>query len=219
MDVVLSAFIPKRSRYLGAFAVDPTPTESGQWWYNTTERNWKFYNGEITSLFGGTYTKTISIPAEEFGRPFTNPPTVVDQGNLTLYAFTLNTDHMTFKFPVPSDYDSGGLSFFVIWTNDGGIDDNGRNVKWQISYQVASEGDSVDGNHANSPKSVEDAYASALGWIEHHTGLRTIAHGDFIGKFCVFLDLSALTPTPPALTCEPHLIGVCFTYTARRQVL
>ena len=84
--------------------------------------------------FGGTYEVTRAVPADQFGKPFTNPPSVVDQDNLNLYKFTLDTDRITYKFPVPGDYAHGDFRFFVIWTNDGGIDDNGKNVKWQIDY-------------------------------------------------------------------------------------
>lgn len=163
------------------------------------------------------YDDIVSVPAEELGRPNLNPPTVVDQDNLTLYAFTVDTDKMTFKLPVPQQYNSGDLEFWVIWTNDGGIDDNGRNVKWQIDYQVATEGDAVSGSHGNSPKSVENTYVGAAGWIEHHTAHMTIAEADFAGKFCIYIKLSAVTPVGAALTCDPHLIGLCFLYTRQHE--
>ena len=157
-------------------------------------------------------SRLVSVPADAFGRPNLNPPTVVDVDNVTLYSFVLNTDKVTFKLPVPYDYRSGDFEFWVVWTNDGGADDDGRNVKWQLDYQTATEGDPVNGNHANSPKTVEDAYVGAVGHIEHHTDIMTIGSADFAGKLCVYLKLSAVTPTAPALTCDPHLIGVCFRY-------
>jgi hypothetical protein len=36
---------PKTSQYRGRFAVDPVPTEAGQWWYNTGEQRLKWYDG------------------------------------------------------------------------------------------------------------------------------------------------------------------------------
>ena len=71
--------------------------------------------------------------------------------------------------------------------------------------------DAASGSHANSPKSVEDTYDSDLGWVEHHTEYMTIAEADFSGKLCIFAKLSAVTPVGEALTCEPHLIGMCYT--------
>ncbi|GAG86867.1 unnamed protein product, partial [marine sediment metagenome] len=156
----------------------------------------------------------VPTSADNFGRPNANPPDIVDIDNLTLYAFTLNTDLLTVKFPVPSDYVSGDITFNVIWTNDGGVDDNGLFVKWQLGYQVGSPGDVISGSHANSPKTVEDAYGSDLGWVETHTEAMTIAAADFAGKQCIFAKLMAITPVGAALTCEPHLVGMCYTYTA-----
>lgn len=166
-----------------------------------------------------TYTKTESTSADEFGRPNVNPPTIVIQDNLTLYSFTLNTDRATIKFPIPSDLYSGGIDLAVLWTNDGGTDDNDKTVKWQIDYQVGKEGDDVDGSHANSPKQVQDTYESSEGWVEHHASYVTIGAADIADMECIFIKISAITPTGTQLTSEPHLIGICKRYTARRVVL
>lgn len=169
---------------------------------------------QIVGATGPVYTKTESISLDAFGKPAANTPTVVDQDNVTLYSFTVNTDFVTYKFPVPEDYASGGLKFRAVWTNDGGVDDNGKNVKAQFAYQVAAEGEAISGSHANSPKTVSDAYTSASGWIEHRTAYVTIADGDFNVGDCIFLKVSFVTADPTVLSCEPHMIGICFQYTA-----
>ncbi|GAH59549.1 unnamed protein product, partial [marine sediment metagenome] len=135
-----------------------------------------------------------------------------DIDNVTLYEFTLNQDKMTFKFPVPSDYKDGDFTFFVVWTNDGETDDNGKDAKWRLDYQTATMGDPINGSHTNSPKVINDTYTSDVGWIEHHTGIMTIAAADFAGKLCIYIKLSAITPDGVELTCKPHLIGICYTY-------
>jgi len=163
---------------------------------------------------GATYTKTISLPADELGKPVANNPVVVDHDNVTLYSFTVNTDILTYKLPIPSDYASGGLKLNVVWTNDGGSDDNDKNVKAQFDYQTATEGDAISGSHANSPKTVEDTYESASGWIEFHSDYVTIAEADFTDKFCIYVKISFVTPTPTALSCKPHLMGLCLQYMA-----
>jgi hypothetical protein len=160
------------------------------------------------------FTKTIQISADELGRGAANNPTVVDRDNITLYSFTVNTDFMTYKLPIPSDYASGGLKFNVVWTNDGGVDDQNKNVRAQFDYQVASEGDAVSGSHGNSPKNVNDAYTSGAGWIMHYSDYVTVAESDFTGETCIFLKVSFVTAPPTALTCEPHLVGVCLQYSA-----
>lgn len=99
-----------------------------------------------------------------------------------------------------------------MWTNDGGVDDNGKNAKWQVDYQVASEGDPVDGSHANSPKTAEDTYTSDIGWILHHAPSMVIAQTDILGEHMLFTKISAITPAGTALTCEPHLLGLHIIY-------
>lgn len=162
----------------------------------------------------GTYENEVSMPASVFGRPNTNPPAIVDQDNVALLEFTLNTDRAFYLFELPPDYAGGGLGIHIEWTNDGGVDDNGLAAKWQLDYQTAAEGDSVAGSHANSPKTVEDIYASASGWIEMETPDMVIAEADFIGKHHIFLKVSAVTPAGAPLTCKPHMVCMCVHYTA-----
>lgn len=163
---------------------------------------------------GGTHSVTISLDSDNFGRPNVNPPTLVTQDNIQLWKFTLDTDQMFHKFPLPHDYAGGDVTFSVIWTNDGGTDDDGLAVKWQLDYQISATGDPVSGSHANSPESIEDTYIGSTGWVDHLSGVMTITAADLSGKFCIFAKLSAITPVGTPLTCEPHLIGICFTYTA-----
>ena len=46
-------FTPKRTRYLGSFASDPTPTEPGQWWYRSDLGIFCFWDGSSINCFGG----------------------------------------------------------------------------------------------------------------------------------------------------------------------
>ena len=179
-----------------------------------TETQIFFSPRQVVGSTGPTYVKTIAIQAEKMGKGAADNPTVIDQDNVTLYSFTLNTDFLTYKLPIPSDYATGDLGVNVVWTNGGGGGDSGKNVKAWFVYQIAAEGDPVDGNHPNSPMTVEDTYTSAAGWIEHHSDYATIDEADFAGKFCVYIKLSFVTPVGTALSCEPHLIGVCLRYNA-----
>jgi len=163
---------------------------------------------------GATYLKTVSIAADALGKPAANNPTVKDQDNVTLYSFAVNTDFLTYKMPVPADYASGGLKLNVVWTNDGGNDDNEKNVRAQFDYQVSAEGEAVSGSHDNSPKNVNDTYTSALGWIEHRSAYVTIADADFDANDCIYVKVSFVTAPATALTGTPHLIGVCLQYIA-----
>jgi hypothetical protein len=162
----------------------------------------------------GTFDKTFTMPFEEFGRPPTNPPTLEVAGNVILGIFTLDTDQAFMKFPIPAfDYaGAGGISIQVVWTNDGGVDDNGKNVKFQLNYQVATEGDDVSAEASGSPLTIEDTYTSDSGYIEHHTDWVNVSHSELQGKYCLFVKLMAVTPSGTALTCKPRVVGVCFKY-------
>ena len=157
-------------------------------------------------------TVTVPILAEEFGMPSSNSPAVIDQGNVTLYGFTLNTDNMTYKFMIPKDYSGGDIEFNPVWTNTGITSDNTKEVKWQLDYQVFEIGEVMDGSHNNSPKSIEDAYASGSGWVPHQTDAMTIAAADFQGKTGILLKLSAITPSGTPITGEPNLIMMNYTH-------
>lgn len=153
------------------------------------------------------------LNAAALGRPNVNPPNIVIQDNVELLAFTVGTDRVFYIWDVPEDYDSGDLTIQVEWTNDGGTDDQNLDVKVQIDYQTYNEGDVVSGSHANSPKSIEDTYTSASGWIFHKTGNMTIAAADFVGEHGITMKISFVAPAGSALTAEPHLVGVQVIYT------
>ena len=179
------------------------------------EQRVTFVESEVEYIFE-TYKKVISLPADGFGRPNVNPPTVVTQDNISVYRFTLNTDSMFFKFPVPADYYSGDIELGPVWTNDGGNDDNGRGVRWQTRYQTAAEGLRVDGTLGTLNS--DDVYAGAVGWLEFHAPYVSVPAAHFLNRECIYVRLMAVTPPGAALTCEPHLIGVCLRWTARRIV-
>ena len=161
-----------------------------------------------------TYSKHVHLPTGLLGRPNISPPTIVIQDNIKLLAFTVDTDRVFYTWKVPDDYAGGNLDIVAHWTNDGGVDDLNKNVKAQIDYQTYSDGDPVSGSHANSPKSIDDTYLSAAGWIFHTTGAMTIAAADFNTKHEMAIKLSFITALPTVLTCEPHLDSLMLTYTA-----
>jgi len=166
---------------------------------------------ELTELY------TENIPVDELGKPGIGTPTEDDFDNVTAYAFTVDTDFLTLKLSIPTRYASGGIKLSAVWTNDGGVDNNGQNIKVEFSYQTGKDGDQISGNHANSPKTVEDTYTSDLGRVEHLSEYVTIAEDDFIDKLCIFTKISFITAPAVVLDCEPRLIGVCLQY--RRYII
>jgi len=168
----------------------------------------------IPAALDGYHYEIVSYDVQNLGKNPTNPPVIVIIDNCALWKFTVDTDKVHSTFPVPGDYWGLDIDFYVVWTNDGGVDDNTKNVTWQINYQTAKDGDQVSGSHANSPKSVTDSYNSTSGWIEHTTGKMTVGYADFQTKKCLIVRIMAITPPGDALTCEPHMLGVCIGYWA-----
>jgi len=161
-----------------------------------------------------TYTKVIHIPSLELSRPNTNPPAIVQQDNIMLMAFSVDTDVLYYTWLKPTDYAGGDVNIAFGWTNDGGTDDNGLNVKARLDYQTFALGDPLDGSHASSPQYVEDTYTSDTGWILHKTGDITIGESALTGKNGLSFKISFVTPSGSALTCDPHLAFFHIEYTA-----
>ena len=166
----------------------------------------------FVALTDTTRTEIKHLPASALGRPNLNPPDIVTQDNTEMLAFTVGTDQIFFSWEVPDEYAGGDLLLSAHWTNDGGVDDNGLDVKVQVDYQTYNDGDAISGNHANSPRDIEDTYTSASGWIMHTTGNITIPAADFAGEHIVAMKISFVAPAGGALTAEPHLLGFMLMY-------
>jgi len=148
------------------------------------------------------------------GKKQVGPPEIVIQDNTKMLAFTLNIDDFFYHWAVPEDFAGGDLTVNFMWTNDGGVDDNGKDVKAQLDYQTYADGESIAGSHANSPKTANDTYTSDGGWEPHQTPSMVIAEADFIDKHAISFKGSFITPDGTELTCEPHLIVVGLSYLA-----
>lgn len=178
--------------------------------------------GTTFMLFDPTWLKEMGVTKTEhehlstglLGWPNISPPSIVIQDNTKMLAFTVNSDDFFYAWTVPDDYAGGGLKVVIHWTNDGGVDDNGKNIKFQLSYQVYSDGDSIAGDHANSPKTADDTYTSDVGWGPHTSPFMTIAHADIAGKHAISIRGMFITADPTALTCEPHLLSVGLEFEA-----
>jgi len=168
----------------------------------------------------GSITKTVQMGLEHATLGVGVPPTLVGQDDTGMLEFTVDNDYIYFNIEIPEDYaGSGGLDFRVVWTNDGGVDDNTKAVKVELSYQTTAFGDAISGHHGNSPKSYEDTYDSAAGHIMHRTNAMNIAHADISGKNYVHMVVMFVTPGGAALTSEPRMIGMSMSYTARQVIL
>lgn len=154
------------------------------------------------------------VQAGKFGRPNTNPPDVVTVDNSLLLEFDVNTDITHYKWEISDHYVPGtDLTLMFHWTNDGGVDDNTKNIKIQIAYKPVTDGDVISGSHANSPRHIDDAYTSDLGSVFHTTGSITIPAADFAGKHQIEMKFMFVTADVTALTGKPRLDAMMLTYT------
>ncbi len=154
------------------------------------------------------------VPAGTFGRPNTNPPDIVTVDNSLLLEFDVNTDIVHYKWEISEHYVPGtDLLIQFHWTNDGGADDNTKNVKIQVEYLAVEDGDLISGSHANSPRHIDDAYTSDLGSVFHTTGIITLPAADFAGKHQIEMKIMFVTADATALTGKPRLDCMLFEYT------
>ena len=211
-----------RTGHRGRLAEDPPDAEPGEWWYNTTDKSFKFktHDGTITlkvdedPILNGTYEKIESIGNKALGGKKTKPPTVEIVDNASLFVFTLNKANTFYILPVPTDHAEGPIAFAPIWTNDGGVDDAGKYAKWQITYRCAGAGERVSGT--DGTLAVETAYPSATARVKVYSDYMEIPEASFAGKTCILIKLMAVTPDGLALTGSgPRLIDVFLKYSAQ----
>ena len=183
------------------------------------------YASEVTQIFfsprqiqgksSATYTKQVHIGVGTFKIPAAGAPNVQVQDNTVMFSFNQNdTEDAYLSWRVASDYAGGDLTISIHWTNDGGTDDNGKNVLWEVNYQSMTDGDAVSGSHANSPKTAADTYTSASGRIFHTTPDMVIAAADFASKMQINFQLTALAAAPTQLTGESQFVSMMLSYKA-----
>ncbi len=170
----------------------------------------------LVALTDTTIVKHVHLDVGRFKIPAAGAPTVVVQDNVAMLSFNQNdTESAYLRWVIPDDYVSGDLAIIIVWTNDGGVDDNGKNVRWQLNYQVVTgPGDSIEGSHANSPKTINDTYTSATGHLVHMTDPTVLAAADFAGAHGIAFRLTAIAAAPTELTGEALFLGAAVNYTA-----
>ena len=169
----------------------------------------------------GHYRKEVHIGIGQFKTPAAGAPAIATQDNTTMLSFAQNdTESIFLTWKVPEDYAGGDLTVEIHWTNDSGVDDEGKNVRWELNYQtVALALGSIAGDHANSPKVVNDTYTSATGHLFHTADMATVAAADFAGDHQVQFRLTAIAPAAVAMTGEAQFLEMMISYDAWRMVI
>jgi hypothetical protein len=124
--------VPIRTRYLGSFTSDPTPTEPGQWWYNETEKRFKFYDGASILVFGRRLAAGTTTTVYDSGG---DKEIVVTVSGLTNIEYTIR-----YKFTTDPAVDSGKPINEVITGNVVGFTLVGLGAGTTLTTEVLATG-------------------------------------------------------------------------------
>lgn len=161
------------------------------------------------------YSKPVHLDTAHFKIPAAGGPAIATQDNTSMLSFAQNdTESVFLSWEVPADYAGGDLEMQIHWTNDGGVDDNGKNVRWEVNYQTVADFGSIAGDHANSPKLLDDTYTSATGHLFHTTVMSAIAAADFAAAHEIHIRLTAIAAAAVQMTGESQFIALMLVYDA-----
>lgn len=139
-------------------------------------------------------------------------PTIVVSGALQLGSFTLNTDDCYRQFKIPSNF-VGNASFHIHWTKTTNANEQGKNVRWKLSWVVFDGHEGGTCNYTPSTTEVEDTYEDSGTTVWKMYSTPNIAvDGDFIAGHYVSLKMEAITPSGTPMAGEPGLYSVDLVY-------
>lgn len=155
-----------------------------------------------------TYHEPI-IRASSYGKPPGAEPTPTPIGSILGLAFDPSDEGFQ-EYKIPVSF-VGNANFHVHWTKNVDSDEDGNEVKWQISYTVF-DGESDDINVSPTVISVEDTYADS--GTTTRTVYRTadIAASGFIPGYYIGIKVESVTPTGTPISGNPVLISLDLTF-------
>ena len=158
-----------------------------------------------------TRAEYLHVEAENLGKANVNPPSPVIQDNYEYSKFTVGVDQQFVAWDVPENHvPDTDMVVEIEWTCDNATS-NGKFVKPTLSYQSFAVGESMAGNHANSPRFSEEAYVGGAAWMFQETNI-TIPAADFADKHGILFKLTFEAPAGTAIDGEPHLKGIAFEH-------
>lgn len=136
--------------------------------------------------------------------------TPVHFGSTLGFAYTPNTHEGYRTFKISSKYHSDP-SFHIHWTKSTDADEQGKAVKWRISYTLTN-GKDQDVNVAPLVVEFEDIYDSAgtTSRVVHRT-----ANASLVGvlpEYYLAVKIEAVTPAGTPLSADPVLISCDLRY-------
>jgi hypothetical protein len=147
-----------------------------------------FYTDEIRSdsisgLSGDTLNINGEVRLESYNRHHdivagaatvgSTAPTPTTVGTYRGLAFDANAEVVHFVVEVPVDWDTtSDMALVIHWySEDGDIIQNGETVKWDATYRVTAEGDSVDHGTVVVATATFTGGASELNKEHYHTSI------------------------------------------------
>lgn len=127
--------------------------------------------------------------------------------------FTKNTDAAARLFKISPGYVHGSANFHIHWTKSTDTDDLDKTVRWRVTINTSSHGNSDDLTETPTVFEVEDSYPSSdeTGRIFMTTEFvpldSVLSEGDYVS-----LKIEAITPLTGEELSEPVLIALDFTY-------
>jgi hypothetical protein len=133
---------------------------------------------------------------------------------LIVLGFTLNTDDAYRQFKIPSSF-VGDPAFHIHWTKTSDVDEQGKAVRWRVSYLAFPSTSSTAGigNATPTVVEIEDTYDASD--TTDRRVYRT-PNTDMVGfqpGYYLVMKIEAVTPVGTPLASEPGLFSLDTTFT------
>jgi len=160
----------------------------------------------------GTFHGPIVTASYYSGLPGTTPtPAVV--GPFIYLDFSLNNDAAFRQFKIPSNY-AGNGTFHLHWTKTSNANEQGKAVRWRVTYVVFASSPTTSGDAAITPTvaEVEDTYddAGTTTRLVHRTS--SVALVGLAAQYYMSMKIEAITPVGVALASHPGLFSLDIMY-------
>jgi len=157
-----------------------------------------------------TYHASI-VTASAYKAPSLKDPTPIVYNSTLLLGFTLNTDQAFRQFKITREYtETDDVSFHVHWTKSSDVNEQNKNVKWQVGVNVFNG--SSQQIPATTTYTIEDTYDAAD--TTERTIYRTpdVPIGVLTKGYYLGLYVEAITPVGVAMASEPALYSLDLTF-------
>ena len=168
------------------------------------------------NIADGDATRTFHEPTVTPAAGTNSPgqePNISVIGSTLVAEFTLNTDKAYRIFKIPSSYVSDP-AFHIHWTKSSDADENGKEVKWRISYTVFP-GNGADVNVSPTVLDIVDTYDDTGTTTRVINRTANTAVAGFTAGYYVGICVEAVTPAGTAMASEPALFSVDLTFTEK----